>query len=78
MITLHFHLQPQYKYELFHIYFTRIFMPVKYVRYHKNFLSKFLSSWSRRQGKPLLLGNILKCLLMILISVIKKKLKGNY
>ena len=22
MITLHFHLQPQYKYELFHIYFT--------------------------------------------------------
>ena len=23
MITLHFHLQPQYKYELFHIYFTR-------------------------------------------------------
>ena len=21
MITLHFHLQPQYKYELFHIYF---------------------------------------------------------
>ena len=23
MITLHFHLIPQYKYELFHIYFTR-------------------------------------------------------
>ena len=23
MITLHFHLQPQYKYELFHINFTR-------------------------------------------------------
>ena len=22
MITLHFHLQPQYKYELFHIYYT--------------------------------------------------------
>ena len=22
MITLHIHLQPQYKYELFHIYFT--------------------------------------------------------
>ena len=22
MITLHFHLIPQYKYELFHIYFT--------------------------------------------------------
>ena len=22
MITLHFHLQPQYKHELFHIYFT--------------------------------------------------------
>ena len=22
MITLHFHLLPQYKYELFHIYFT--------------------------------------------------------
>ena len=24
MITLHFHLLPQYKYELFHIYFTKI------------------------------------------------------
>ena len=23
MITLHFHLQPQYKYEIFHIYFTK-------------------------------------------------------
>ena len=23
MITLHFHLIPQYKYELFHIYFTK-------------------------------------------------------
>ena len=28
MIILHFHLQPQYKYELFHIYFTSIQLPV--------------------------------------------------
>ena len=26
MITLHFHLIPQYKYELFHIYFTELNM----------------------------------------------------
>ena len=29
MITLHFHLLPQYKYELFHIYFTSLyFLPL--------------------------------------------------
>ena len=28
MITLHFHLLPQYKYELFHIYFTNVFVIV--------------------------------------------------
>ena len=27
MITLHFHLQPQYKYELFHINFININLP---------------------------------------------------
>ena len=41
MITLHFHLIPQYKYELFHIYFTKIeLIPLelinsKYRRYPK-------------------------------------------
>ena len=25
MITLHSHLQPQYKYELFHIYFSKLY-----------------------------------------------------
>ena len=30
MITLHFHLQPQYKYELFHINFTSFHCPGGY------------------------------------------------
>ena len=30
MITLHIHLQPQYKYELFHIYFTSFHCTGKY------------------------------------------------
>ena len=30
MITLHFHLQTQYKYELFHIYFTRFHCTGRY------------------------------------------------
>ena len=30
MITLHFHLQPQYKYELFYIYFTSLHCTGKY------------------------------------------------
>ena len=28
MTTLHFHLQPQYKHELFHIYFTSVIYPL--------------------------------------------------
>ena len=30
MIILNFHLQPQFKYELFHIYFTYNLFPLKY------------------------------------------------
>ena len=45
MITLHFHLQPQYKYELFHINFTYIFVLVSYkmnLANHSEFLFRFL------------------------------------
>jgi len=31
MINLYFHLQPQYKYELFHIYYTMILLYGEYI-----------------------------------------------
>ena len=48
MITLHFHLQPQYKYELFHIYFTYWILKASKLAKSVKFRCAFCREMARR------------------------------
>ena len=69
MITFHFHLQPQYKYELFHIYFTKITQSRPQV---------FFSQWFNNLQRAALLTSLIQNDMILLKSDEQQLVMVNY